>query len=67
MTFGREVNPQKVKCVPPNFKHFLIELKCLHFLCGLGPPFLMRLFRIFEIGAPLTPLNPRKSNSSFMV
>ena len=32
------------------FKHFLIELECWNFPSGLGPPFCMRLFRIFEIG-----------------
>ena len=42
----------------PFFIHFLIKLECWIFWCGFGPPFCMRLLRIFEIGIPsaLVPL-----------
>ena len=61
--------------VPSIFKHFLIELGCWNFRCGLGQPLCMRLFRIFVIESPCFPrgpLNnfappPQKLNYSFIV
>ena len=48
--------------VPPIFKHFLIELKCWNFRCGLGPPFCMPLFFSnfwnYFTSPPSAPLTP---------
>ena len=39
--------------ISPICRHFLIELECWNFRCGLEPQLCRRLFRIFEIGFPL--------------
>ena len=49
--------PQK----SPIFKHFLIQLECWNFDCGLRPPFCMRIFRIFQIRPLYLPWDPRKN------
>ena len=43
----------------PIFKHFLIQLECWNFGCGLRPPFCIRIFRIFEIGPLCPPWDPQ--------